>query len=60
MELALKQKIKINVEGLGEEINLIIGNLVSDVDVINKLRQGVTAEVEKTWRNLELLIDEEG
>ena len=60
MELARKQKIKIYVEGLGEEINLIIGNLVSDVDVINKLRQGVTAEVEKTWRNLELLIDEEG
>lgn len=60
MEEVLKKKIKIYIEGLGEQINLIIDNRVSDKGLKDELQKGVKMEVENTWRNLELLIDEEG
>lgn len=60
MEEVLKKEIKIYVEGLGEQINLIIDNRVSDEGLKNELQKGVTMEVENTWRNLESQIDEEG
>ena len=60
MELALKQKIKIYVEGFGEEVNDMVDNVVSNEDEKEIIKKAVLAEVENTWRNIESLIDEEG
>lgn len=60
MELALKQKIKIYIEGFGEEVNAMVNNVVSNEGEKDELKKGVTEEAEKTWRNLESLIDREG
>lgn len=60
MEDALKQKMKIYVEGLEEQINLMIDNKISDMGLKNELQKAVTDLRIDTWRNLESLIDEEG
>ena len=60
MELSLKQKIKDYVEGLGEQVNDMVDNVVSNEGEKDELKEGVTDVVQKTWRNLESLIDKEG